>query len=152
MRSAYDRVALEMKADGKPLPITVSEYNCYADSLAQAQSVDIMDKASTGACLAGQVASLLGRAYWTSVQKATQTPSAKPSGVVKNGLMWGDSGAGGQGSRGFCDVGGTTKSAEAYRLILRKTPNKKLYQIVTTPPIKLFNNHSMHMVADLKVS
>ena len=157
MRSANDKLAAAIKQDdgGKTLPIRVTEHSCYSDSKAQAVAgVDVMDSAATAACVAGQAAAILGRVQWSSVQKATQTPSDKPSGVVKNGLMWGDAGDDmSPANPGFCAVGGTTKSAEAYRLVLQRTPGRqRLFTTLTAPAIKQFNNHTMWTVQSPLVS
>jgi hypothetical protein len=156
VRSALNSLGALLKADpnGKTLPIRVSEFNCYADGTAQARrGVDVIDGAQAGAFVGGQVAGMMGRTHWVSLQKATQTPSSKPSGVIKNGVMWGDGGFGAPESPGYCHIGGTTKAAEAYRLQLLRSPGaKKLYNMTFSPPLPGLSNLSMYTVASSLVS
>lgn len=128
MRSAYDKMARSVRSGTTRLPLRITEHNCYSASVADQSSQDVMDLPETAACLAGQVIALAGRAPWTSVQKFSQTYSTKGSGVVKNGIMWAEL------ARDGCDIGGSTKSAEAYRLLLQRTPGSNpLYNYTTTP-------------------
>jgi hypothetical protein len=137
MRSAWDKIVPSVKAadNGRSLPVYVTEHNTYAASTAEAAvGKDVMDYASTAALLGGQVIAMAGRAVYTSVHKFSQTYSTSASGVNKNGLVWADLGIN-PNSPGLCDVGGTTKSAEAYRLMLKKTPGRKKLAAYTSVPL-----------------
>jgi len=151
MRSAWDKVVPGVKAadNGEELPVYITEHNTYAASTAnRAVGKDVMDYARTAALLGGQIIALAGRAEYTSVHKFSQTYSAKASGVHKNGLVWADLGKY-QNSPGLCDVGGSTKSAEAYRLLLRRTPGrKKLAAFTSVPPFKKISNFSTFTASD----
>ena len=127
MRSAFDNLANTLKAhpNGRYMGMRISEHNVYASSTAElAAGKDVMDFPATAAMLAGQVAGIAGRARYSSVNKFSQTYSVSGSGVVKNGILWADQGQD-YTRRGHCNVGGSTKSAEAYRLMLKHTPGSK---------------------------
>lgn len=151
MRSAYDNLARTLKSlpNGKTMKMRISEHNSYASSTAeQAAGKDVMDYAATAAVLAGQVAGIAGRVHYSSVNKFSQTYTSQGSAVVKNGIFWADQGND-YNSRGHCDVGGSTKSAEAYRLMLKRTPGrKKLLAFTTNPVLKPVNNFSTYTVSD----
>lgn len=149
MKSAYARMNLEVKAAnaGQSMPIRITEHNCY--SVRKADSVsggDVNNLPATAACLAGQVAGILGGPVWTSVFKLTQTLKRGESGIAKNGLLFADN------KVLPCDVGGSTKTAEAYRLILRGTPGgKKLWSLGVLPELEKLGYLRMYAVNDAKV-
>ena len=137
MRSAWDKIVPSVKAadNGQSLPVYITEHNPYAASTAEtAVGKDVMNYPTTAALLAGQVIGMVGRAVYTSVHKFSQTYSTSASGVNKNGLVWADLGKNPQ-SPGLCNVGGTSKSAEAYRLLLKKTPGRKKLAAYTSVPL-----------------
>jgi hypothetical protein len=151
MRSAWDKLVPAVKGadNGQSLPVYITEYNVYSASAADAVvGKDVMDFASTAALLGGQVIAMAGRAVYTSVHKFSQTYSTSASGVNKNGLVWADLGKN-PNSPGLCDVGGTSRSAEAYRLMLKKTPSrKKLAAYTIVPLIAKVSNFSTFTTSD----
>ncbi|KAG7670215.1 hypothetical protein KSW81_008350 [Nannochloris sp. 'desiccata'] len=151
MRSAWDKIVPSVKAadNRQTLPVYISEHNTYAASTAEtAVGKDVMDSASTAALLGGQVISMVGRAVYTSVHKFSQTFSTSASGVHKNGLVWADLGKYPK-APGLCDVGGSTKSAEAYRLLLKRTPGrKKLAAYTSVPLFRKISNFSTFTTSD----
>jgi hypothetical protein len=151
MSSAWDKIVPSVKAadNGQALPVYITEHNVYSASAAEsAVGKDVMDYAATSALLGGQIIALAGRAVYTSVHKFSQTYSTSASGVNKNGLVWADLGKN-PNSPGVCDVGGTSKSAEAYRLMLKKTPGrKKLAAYTAVPLIPKVSNFSTFTTSD----
>lgn len=151
MRSAFDNLARTLKSlpNGKAMKMRISEHNAYASSTAeQAAGKDVMDLAATAAVLAGQVAGIAGRVHYSSVNKFSQTYTSGGSAVVKNGVFWADQGND-FNSRGHCDIGGSTKAAEAYRLMLKRTPGrKKLLAFTINPVLKGVSNFATYTVSD----
>lgn len=151
MLSAWDKIVPSVKAadNGQELPVYITEHNTYAASTAEAAvGKDVMDYASTAALLGGQVIAMAGRAVYTSVHKFSQTYSASAAGVAKNGLVWADLGKY-PNEPGLCDVGGSTKSAEAYRLLLKKAPGRKKLAVYTSVPVfKKISNFSTFTTSD----
>lgn len=152
MKSAWDKVVAAVDDAAGPLsvPVRVTEHNAWASRTAaeSAPGRDVMDTPSTAAVLAGQVAALVGRADHTSVHKFSQTYADGPAGVAKNGLLWGDLGQD-RTKSGMCNLGGTTKSGEAYRLLLQRTPGRRQLMVNSVdPPLKSMSNFSTFTVAD----
>ena len=152
-RSAWQKLsqALRSLPAGRNMPIRITEHNTYTSSNADAfTGVDVMDSADCAATLAGQVAGIVGKVQYSSVHKFSQTSSDSSSGVSKNGLMWGDLSADmNLLGKGLCDIGGVTKTGEAYRLMLRATPGAKhLYPFTSVPDMKSYNDFYSYTVGD----
>ena len=150
MRSAWDKVSPQIISPcGRKLPIRVSEHNAYASATAEKYAgVDVMDSPKTAALLAGQVVAMADRAFFLSVNKFSQTYSSSSSGVVKNGLLWGDLGHN-EGGRGSCDLGGITKSGEAYRLLNQYiSGSKPILPTTISPSLPSTSNFTSLSVAD----
>ena len=121
MVSAFNGLAWNLKKDpnGRYMGLRITEHNTFAARTAEDRpGQDVIDFGSTAAMLGTQLAAVTGRFDYSSVFKFSQYYRAGPgSGVAKNGIFWADQGQDYK-QRGHCDIGGSTKSAEVYRLTL----------------------------------
>ena len=150
MRSAWDKVTPQIRAaSNRELPIRISEHNAYSNSNAEeAVGRDVMNEGTGAALFAGQIIAMADRAFFMSANKFSQTYSTSSSGVIKNGLLWGDLGHN-EGGRGFCALGGITKSGEAYRLLLKRIGGgKPIYASTTSPDLPNVSNITYVAVSD----
>jgi hypothetical protein len=69
------------------MPMYLTECNCYTSRAAEARQEDIMDQASTGACIADLVAATMSGLSYLSLFKFTQTfTKLTNTRVVRNGV------------------------------------------------------------------
>lgn len=145
LRSTFDTTSSYILIDNNDtaLPAVITEFNCF--TAAQAETVThpyfvgkhVMDLPATAACIASQIAGLVlapGGPSLISLHKMVQNlvPS-NPSGIGKNGLFYAHVTA-----SPFI-ITSSTKSAEAYRLILRRAISKQTLKFTTADGKKVFN-------------
>jgi len=138
VRASYEVAVSQLaQASDYNLPIFISEFNCFTSSttenISQAYFVgrDIMDQPATAACVAAQVAGIVTRPNGPqriSLHKMVQnlTPTS-PSGVGKTGLLYANT-----ASAPFY-IDSSSKTGEAYRLILRKGIGRQVMGFGSAP-------------------
>ena len=102
------------------MDIHITEFNCYTFRTAeQLTGMHVMDEPSTSACVAAQIGSLYVRRKITksiSLHKLSQNRVTSVSSKVgKNGILYGDT------INPPFYASGSSKSAEAYRMILKQS-------------------------------
>lgn len=123
LRTKFDNARDNLNVRGyTDMDIHISEFNCYTFRTAeQLAGIHVMDEPSTSACVAAQIGSLYVRRKITksiSLHKIAQNRVTSVSSKVgKNGVLYGDT------MNPPFYASGSSKSAEAYRMILSRSLN-----------------------------
>lgn len=129
-----------MVALGASLPVYISEFSCFTNNqtsskIAYFNGVHTYDQSQTAACMAAMVSGTVNRDSSPNTLcafKFVQTLSVGDQ-TVKNGLFFGGT------KKPPYDVTGSTKSGEAYRLLLKSVPKERhnnFWQLTVNPPGK----------------